>query len=89
MMTYIKMITYIKMLTYIKNNVLFEGAILKCIFWGSNLFRIYGCQLVWLEKNVNIFLSKFSPQVKLLQYWLKMYNKLVAIKLGMWADAYT
>ena len=33
-------------------NIFFEGAILKstyvlkCIFWGSNLYRIYGCWLL-------------------------------------------
>ena len=53
-------------------NAFFERAILmctyglKCIFWGSNLFRINGCWLVWLmicltvwtKKNVNIFFIK-------------------------------
>ena len=40
--------------TFVLKYIFFEGAIskstyvLKCIFWGSNLYRIYGCWLVWL-----------------------------------------
>ena len=26
----------------------FYTYVLKCIFWGSNYFRVYGCWLVWL-----------------------------------------
>ena len=61
-------------------NAFFEGAILKstyvlkCIFWGRDFFRIYGCcfTLLWLLNSVVAdiyFLPKFSPQVKLLKYW--------------------
>ena len=41
-------------------SIFFEGAILKCIFWGSNLFRIYGCWLVWLVADLldSFILSK-------------------------------
>ena len=44
----------VKTFLLLKHHLLFINShnvytyILKCIFWGNNYFRVYGCWLVWL-----------------------------------------
>ena len=69
----------VQLITIMFWNAFFEGAILKNTYvqkttyvlkWMNNLFKIFGCWLVWLLLYIFMaadlyFLSKFSPQVKL------------------------
>ena len=64
----------------------FYTYILKCIFWGSNYFGVYGCWLVWLLLYVfmvadwlvwlliwiTILFSKIEPEKK--NYFIKVFT---------------
>ena len=55
-------------------NVFFEGAILKstyvlkCFFWGSNLFKLYGCWLLHYWHHCSYFISYLSVHASLIMF---------------------